>query len=54
MKYTIIYIFYYKIFINKNLNGSIIVSSTYFKENKNEINNLPIPYLKINLIKIIN
>ena len=36
-----------KIFINMNLNGSIIASSSYFKENKNIINDfVPIPYLK--------
>ena len=36
-----------KIFVNNNLNGSIITSSTYFQENKNLINGLvPPPYLK--------
>ena len=40
-------IFIDKIFINMNLNGSIIASSTYFQENKNKINGfVPIPYLK--------
>ena len=36
-----------KIFINANINGSIIASSSYFQENKNAINGFaPIPYLK--------
>ena len=36
-----------KIFINANINGSIIASSSYFQENKNAINGfVPIPYLK--------
>ena len=36
-----------KIFVNNNLNGSIITTSTYFQENKNLINGLvPPPYLK--------
>ena len=34
------------IFINMNINGSIIASSSYFKKNKNNFNSLPpIPYL---------
>ena len=36
-----------KIFVNINLNGSIIGSTTYFEENKNYLNgNVPVPYLK--------
>ena len=36
-----------KIFINMNLNGSIIGSSSYFQENKNQISGfVPVPYLK--------
>ena len=36
-----------KIFVNTNLNGSIIGSTAYFEENKNDlIGNVPIPYLK--------
>ena len=36
-----------KIFINMNINGSIIASSTYFQENKNQISGfVPVPYLK--------
>jgi len=35
------------IYINKNINGSIIASTSFFEENKNAINNfIPIPYLK--------
>ena len=35
------------IYINKNINGSIIASTSFFEENKNTINNfIPIPYLK--------
>ena len=36
-----------KIFVNTNLNGSIIGSTAYFEENKNDlIGNVPVPYLK--------
>ena len=36
-----------KIFVNMNLNGSIIGSTAYFEENKNYLNgNVPVPYLK--------
>ena len=36
-----------KIYVNMNINGSIIGSSSYFEENKNFLNSLgPIPYLK--------
>ena len=35
------------IFINMNINGSIIASSSYFEKNKNNFNNnIPIPYLQ--------
>jgi Dullard-like phosphatase family protein len=39
--------FFDNIFINKNINGSIITSSTYFEKNKNATNGfIPAPYLK--------
>jgi Dullard-like phosphatase family protein len=35
------------IFVNMNINGSIIASSSYFEKNKNNFNNnIPIPYLQ--------
>ena len=35
------------IFINMNINGSIIASSSYFEKNKNHLNNyVPVPYLQ--------
>ena len=46
-QYDLQRLFVDKIFVNSNINGSIIASSTYFQENKNSINRfIPVPYLK--------
>ena len=44
---SLYHFFFDNIFINKNINGSIITSSSYFEENKNATNGfIPAPYLK--------
>ena len=46
-QYELHKIYMEKIFVNMNLNGSVVGSASYFQKNKNDLNgSVPVPYLK--------